>query len=183
MQNAAEEPLEQGAKAPTFAELEPTLARATATLRTALTEACGTDLTRANTGELIRVEEVLAIAGEAAKEVISVRRRLRGERRRISAPAPDAESTSSRSFTDGEGRTWLVFAVYPSTRVGKAAVRAAFAHGWLTFECGDETRRLAPIPEDWQSVDEIALSELCGRAESAPHRRRRSDITEKARED
>ena len=30
-----------------------------------------------NTGEMIRVEETLAIAAEAAKEVISVRRRMR----------------------------------------------------------------------------------------------------------
>ena len=182
MQNA-EEPLEQGAKASTFAELEPTLAKATATLRTALSEACSTDVGRANTGELIRIEEVLAIANEAAKEVISVRRRLHGERRRISAPALDVEPTSSRDFTDAEGRTWLVFAVHPSTRVGRAAVRAAFAQGWLTFECGDETRRLAPIPDDWQSLDETALTALCGRAEPSPHRRRRSDIGNKPREE
>ena len=30
-----------------------------------------------NTGELIRVEETLAIAAEAAKEVVSIRRRIR----------------------------------------------------------------------------------------------------------
>src|SRR6185312_7684326 len=66
----------------TARELKPALERATTTLRTALDEACRTNFERANTGELIRVEEVLAIANEAAKEVISVRQRLRGERRR-----------------------------------------------------------------------------------------------------
>lgn len=182
MQNA-EKPPEEGAVSSTLTELEPTLERATATLRTALNEACGTDVGRANTGELIRVEEVLAIANEAAKEVISVRRRLRGERPRVSAPAPAVETLSSRTFTDVEGRSWQVFSVHPSMRVGKAAVRAAFAQGWLTFECGEETRRLAPIPDDWQTLDETALGALCGRAELAPHRRRRSEAAERPRED
>jgi hypothetical protein len=172
---SADNPLEEGAKASTFAELEPTLARATARLRTALSEACGTDLARANTGEFIRVEEVLAIANEAAKEVISVRRRLNGERRRISARVSAPEPTSSRMFSDTAGRSWRVFAVHPSMRVGRAAVRAAFADGWLTFECGEETRRLAPIPEEWQTADEATLTTLCERAERSVHRRRASD--------
>jgi hypothetical protein len=47
--------------------LEPTLERAKTTLKTALEKACSTDLDRADTGELIRIEEVLAIANEAAK--------------------------------------------------------------------------------------------------------------------
>lgn len=178
MQNA-EKPLVDGAVSSTLTELEPTLEKATARLRTALSAACSADVTRANTGELIRVEEVLAIANEAAKEVISVRRRLRGERRRVSVPDLTTEPGTSRTFTDAEGKTWQVFSVHPSTRVGRAAVRAAFAHGWLTFECGEETRRLAPIPEDWQTADDAALGALCEHAELAPYRRRQSDVVEK----
>ena len=42
--------------------LRPKLERAQDTLRTALDSACNADLNDADTGELIRLEEVLAIA-------------------------------------------------------------------------------------------------------------------------
>jgi len=57
--------------------LEPKLALAQQKLDTALEEACGVDVHKANTGELIRIEETLALAAEAAKEVVSVRLRRR----------------------------------------------------------------------------------------------------------
>jgi hypothetical protein len=62
--------------------LQPELREAEATLGEALKEACATDPAKANTGELIQIEEVLAIANESAKKAISVRRRLRADRRR-----------------------------------------------------------------------------------------------------
>ena len=43
----------------------------------ALKEACSMDPSKANTGELIQIEELLAIANESAKKAISVRRRLK----------------------------------------------------------------------------------------------------------
>jgi hypothetical protein len=59
------------------AEFHPELEQAQATLEGALKEACGVDVKKANTGELIHVDELLAIAGESAKRVITVRRRMR----------------------------------------------------------------------------------------------------------
>jgi len=63
-------------------ELQPQLRDAEETLGDALKEACATDPSKANTGELIKIEEVLAIANESAKKAISVRRRLRADRGR-----------------------------------------------------------------------------------------------------
>src|SRR3954468_16900588 len=51
--------------------LDRTFEHARTNLKHALDEACRADISRADTGELIRVEEVLAIANEAAKEAIS----------------------------------------------------------------------------------------------------------------
>ena len=59
------------------AELRPQLAEATENLDEALKEACAMDASKANTGELIQIEELLAIANESAKKAISVRRRLK----------------------------------------------------------------------------------------------------------
>lgn len=160
----------------TARELKPALERATTTLRTALDEACRTNFERANTGELIRVEEVLAIANEAAKEVISVRQRLRGERRRPSsdsAPASSAGAPWSREVVDADGRQWRVFAVHPS--IGRAVIRDEYADGWLSFDAGDETRRLAPIPERWHELPDVDLVALCARADVSPRRRRAGD--------
>ena len=59
------------------AELRPQLAEATDNLDGALKEVCSMDASSANTGELIQIDELLAIAGESAKKAISVRRRLK----------------------------------------------------------------------------------------------------------
>ena len=114
--------------------LKPELERAKSTLKTALGEACRADLEHADTGELIHIEEVLAIANEAAKEAISVRRRIRTE---VNA----STETSSREIEDPRGVRWLVFAVHPSNRSRRAAVNDRFRSGWLSFDCGTETRR------------------------------------------
>lgn len=57
--------------------LEPALDEAKATLQEALDAACTADVERLDTGEMIRIEEVLAIANDAAKRVVSVKRRMR----------------------------------------------------------------------------------------------------------
>jgi hypothetical protein len=63
------------------AELRPQLAEATESLNGALKEACAMDPAKANTGELIQIDELLAIAGESAKKAISVRRRLKANKK------------------------------------------------------------------------------------------------------
>jgi hypothetical protein len=81
-------------------------------------------------------------------------------------------------FTDRQGKSWRVWAVYPTLRQtpmsfeaqsgaqadGAAYVNPAFASGWLCFDCGKERRRFASVPPDWEHWDSDALEELCTRA-------------------
>lgn len=60
--------------------LDPQLAHAQKTLDDALEKACGVDVHKANTGEMIQIEETLQIAANAAKEVVSVRLRRRSRK-------------------------------------------------------------------------------------------------------
>lgn len=158
--------------------LQPTLAQAQKALETALDEACGVDLKKIDTGELIRIEETLTMATDAAKEAVSVRLRLRSERvkRKQSAvkpaPATDADKTiGHRIFEDIRGKRWHAFAVQSSpTTAERAALPDSFRQGWLVFESSDELRRVAPIPERWEELSTDDLRELCYRAESSPRR-------------
>jgi hypothetical protein len=156
--------------------LRPQLVRAERSLKRALEQVCHADVTVANTGELIRIEEVLAIANEAAKEAVSVRRKLRQD-----APVDYVERHDEsglgahREFDDARGVRWMAFAVYPSSaRVARAGLRAQYQEGWLAFDSGVETRRLAPIPPDWLDLSDAALLEACERAELAPKRQPRA---------
>jgi hypothetical protein len=170
--------------------LRPKLVRAELSLKHALDEVCHLDVRAANTGELIRIEEVLAIANEAAKEAVSVRRKLRqsepgdsDESEHSNGQPTDDERTrrqesglgAQREFDDARGVRWIAFAVYPSsTRVARSGLRAQYRDGWLAFDCGVETRRLAPIPDDWLDMSIEALQAACDRAEVAPKRQPRA---------
>lgn len=147
--------------------LRPTLDRAKETLKSALDSACAADIDDADTAELIRIEEVLAIANEAAKKVVSVRRRLSedGDSRRDSA-------SSHREVEDERGVRWAVFAVHPGTATARPTVRECFRNGWLAFDSGMETRRIAPIPDGWEAASDETLLELCAKADVAPRRAR-----------
>jgi hypothetical protein len=149
--------------------LSPSLDQAKKRLKTALDEACDADVDAADTGELIRVEEVLAIANDAAKQAVSVRRRLRSKQP-VDRAKP-AETPTSREVTDAGGVRWSVFAVHPSASSGRATLRAAFQGGWLAFDAGTQTRRLAPIPDGWESMSDRQLLALCETAEVAQRRR------------
>jgi hypothetical protein len=74
--------VEDGAATPESAEvLQPQLRELETRLSTALGKVCELPKPeKLNTGELIRVEETLALATEAAKEAVSVRRKLRATR-------------------------------------------------------------------------------------------------------
>lgn len=153
--------------------LRPKLERAQETLQTALDEACSADLDEADTGELIRLEEVLAIANEAAKQAVSVRRRL-GREREDRETAGDNATGAHREVEDDRGVRWLVFAVYPSTATTeRSPLREPYTRGWLAFDSGLETRRLAPVPQNWGNMTEPELLELFARAETAPRRKPR----------
>lgn len=144
--------------------LEPELERAKRTLSRALDEACRTDVDRADTGEMIRMEETLAIANEAAKTAVSIRRKLRGERE---LEPPDGH----RVFVDPRGREWHAFAVFPTAEVSaRAQLPEPYCKGWLAFEGAEEKRRLSPVPDGWQSLSAGDLAALCDRADVVPRR-------------
>jgi hypothetical protein len=171
----------------------PDLREAAETLEQALTEACGSrSAHEADTGELIRVEEMLALASDAARRAISIRRKARQDAPTTDAkPAPeespelpksvgealaersDVGSGTHRLFVDPRGVSWDVWAVYPEGRPSQlSALPATFQTGWLVFESSSEKRRLSPIPTGWLTLSETELERLCEQAASAPRRTR-----------
>ena len=64
-----------------------------------------------------------------------------------------------RSFTDQRGVDWQVWDTLPEKLVSNT-----LEGGWLTFQSGDEKRRLAPIPLYWATAPEDQLRELLARA-------------------
>src|SRR5690349_7070790 len=109
------------------AELRPQLREAQETLGETLKEACAMDPSKANTGELIHIEELLAIANESAKKAISVRRRLKKDG--AARAEPEAGSSSeTRVIKDAFNVKWTVMAVRPST--SKSSLSGAYQSGW-----------------------------------------------------
>ncbi len=171
-----------------FDPLRPDLREAAETLEQALTEACASPSAQeADTGELIRVEEMLALASEAARRAISIRRKARHDTQldgedlptalegaARTGPAADQQaSTTHRLFDDVRGVTWDVWAVYPEGRPSQlSALPGTFQTGWLVFESLTEKRRLSPIPSGWLTISTDELQQLCHRAATAPRRSR-----------
>lgn len=145
--------------------LRPSLDRAKQALKEALGTACAVDLDAADTAELVKIEEALALANAAAQQAVSVRRRLARE-----PSAVGGGPAAQREIHDVRGARWAVFSVYPSTAHGRPTVRERFRGGWLSFDCGSETRRVAPIPADWQRLTDADLLSLCAQAEVVPRR-------------
>jgi hypothetical protein len=88
--------------------LRPQLQKAEQQLDRTLEEVCETPVAaRLDTGELIRVEESLALAAEAAKEAVSLRRRMHADRQRTDGGARDVppEHGASTGDNDAEGTT------------------------------------------------------------------------------
>lgn len=83
-------PADQKAPVPADA-LRPQLEKAQQQLDRTLEQVCETpSASRLDTGELIRVEESLALATEAAKEAVSLRRKMHADRDRATSPAGEA---------------------------------------------------------------------------------------------
>jgi hypothetical protein len=157
--------------------------RAQKRLADALDEACtGKAAAEFDTGELIKVEEVLAIANDAAKEAISLRRRLRRDEVRDDATeetSTEGPSTAiHRVFDDQHGIRWNAFAVYPTqTAKAKSTLPEQYRTGWLSFNSITETRRVAPIPERWTDLPDDTLRQLCETAEVARRSSREGPAT------
>lgn len=89
-QRASEAKAERSTAAGGVDPLRPQLQRVEQQLDRTLEEVCETPLAeRLDTGQLIRVEESLALAAEAAKEAVSLRRRLHADRQRGGGGAHD----------------------------------------------------------------------------------------------
>ena len=149
--------------------LQPALDEAQKALKLALDEACSVDLSEVDTGELIRIEETLANASQAAKDAVSLR--LKRRARRGAKPQVEPEPITHRVFDDIRGKRWHTFAVQSSeATVERAGLPEAFRQGWLVFESSDEVRRVAPIPEKWAELSIDELRQLCFSAAGAPRR-------------
>ena len=145
--------------------LQPQIDEAQRALGIALDEACAVDMEEVDTGELIRIEETLALASKAAKQAVSLRLRRRNKRAAETMSAAGAAAVTHRIFDDIRGKRWHVFAVHPSVATTeRVALPETFRQGWLSFKSNDEMRRVAPIPDKWEelSIDDLRL--LCHRA-------------------
>ena len=69
-----------------------------------------------------------------------------------------------REFVDDAGTMWRVWDTFPAAASALRRVSPTYAEGWLTFECEDERRRLAPIPPDWDRVSGDLIEHWCARA-------------------
>ena len=52
-------------------------------------------------------------------------------------------------------------------------VRAGYENGWLAFDSVLGSKRLAPIPPNWDTLPDDTLIALCGRGVDAARTRRR----------
>ena len=153
--------------------LRPGLQEAKRVLERALDSTCAVDLDEADTAEMIRIEEALAFAAKAAKDVVSLRlrRRARLGSQGTSGEQLDAPDhvASHRVFEDFCGNRWHAFAVYPEDANSEpTALPEAYRKGWLAFRSEQEVRRVAPLPSNWNELSIDELRELCHKAAVAP---------------
>lgn len=53
----------------------------------------------------------------------------------------------------------------------RVSVEPEFRKGWLAFQSGSEWRRVAPIPDAWETLPDLELLALLGRASASEARR------------
>ena len=148
--------------------LRPKLEEAQRALHAALDEACNTDVQGADTTELLRLEESLTVARDAAEKVIGILSSLPPQHQ----PPEEVPSEMHRFFVDERGVQWDAFAVYPSRATqGRSTLPAPYDKGWLAIQCPDAIRRVTPIPPGWK---ECSHDEFCRLLETAVTAQRRT---------
>jgi hypothetical protein len=152
--------------AQTTAILRPRLDEAKKALDAALDEACDIDRQGADIATLMRLEEQLTAAREAATSVIAALRRLGAGYKEAEVPLIEPH----RLFIDDSGVQWDAFVVYPSRPKGRETLPPPFDKGWLAIQCPEGVRRLTPIPEGWRECSNEEFCKLLERAAVAPRR-------------
>ena len=146
--------------------LRPRLEEAQKALDAALEEACEIDVQGADIGDIMRLEEQLTVAREAANNVIAALRRLRPDR-----PVVDESSSDRhRVFVDDRGVQWDAFPVHPSRTTGRQTLPPPYDKGWLAMQCPEGVRRITPIPDGWRECSREDLCRLLESAALAPRR-------------
>ena len=75
-----------------------------------------------------------------------------------------------RQFRDSRGVEWSVWAIIPTTAAIVRTRSQRWQSGWLLFESEKESRRLSPIPSNWQHSLDRELEGLCSKAERSTTR-------------
>ena len=67
-----------------------------------------------------------------------------------------------RRIVDNQEKVWDVWEVNPTSSISsrRLTVPADMQAGWLAFQCGEERRRIAPLPVDWSEMSDDALVHL-----------------------
>lgn len=69
-----------------------------------------------------------------------------------------------RQIVDSEKKVWDVWEVSTATSVRRVLVQPDLQAGWLAFQCGEQRRRLAPLPTGWVEMSDHALLGLMDQA-------------------
>lgn len=93
-----------------------------------------------------------------------------------------------REFLDPDGLVWNVWDVVPTlvdglletdrraarapeSRPSHAPLEQSLSQGWLCFQHGEQKRRFAPIPDDWEQLPVQSLQTLLSAATHVATRR------------
>lgn len=85
---------------------------------------------------------------------------------------PITKGMALREFADENGKTWIVWATFPSTARSDRPIGRDLSQGWLTFQAGRRRRRLVPVPRDWEAGDDARLRSWLQLAEEVSPARR-----------
>jgi len=80
-----------------------------------------------------------------------------------------------RTFPGPDGAPWNAWSIAPDRPESwnlKAAhfLPTGMTDGWLCFECGDDKRRLSPVPAGWDELADEELRAMCASAERVVRR-------------
>jgi len=75
------------------------------------------------------------------------------ERRYLQRRVHEDDRTDSAERRSGDERR--------RSRISRTPAASDLARGWLCFECSTEKRRLAPVPDAWERVDDDTMEQWC----------------------